>query len=64
MGYIPLPLTFDVPTSHTFDLGSLKVTFVKRGEGQWDVFFNINSNKFLISLKTRGESIEEFEIIG
>ena len=58
-----IPLQLDSPKAQEFQIGSLDVKFVSRGEGVWDVFFNINSNKFLISLKTSGERIEEFEIV-
>ncbi len=63
MSYSSIPLELHSPKIEQFQIGSLNVKFIFRGEGRWDVIFNINSNKFLIALKTAGERIEEFEIL-
>ncbi len=63
MSYSSIPLQLQSPKVEQFQIWSLDVKFISRWEGSWDVIFNINSNKFLISLKTAGERIEEFEIL-
>ncbi|NCO97673.1 hypothetical protein GW864_00605 [bacterium] len=47
----------------TIHIDNIKATFVCIKENFYDIVLEINSNKFLISMETIADTIEQFEII-
>lgn len=55
--------TEDALTNHTVQGNNMKAIFHEKPEGKYDVVLEINSHKFLISMKPGWNSLEEFEIV-
>ncbi len=53
----------DSLANHTVLGNNMKATFQEKEEGKYDVVLEINSHKFLISMKPGWNELEEFEII-
>jgi len=47
----------------TIHIDNIKATFVGTKENFYDITLEINSNKFLISMESIADTIEQFEII-
>ena len=48
---------------HTILGNNMKAIFEEKAEGKYDVVLEINSHKFLISMKPGWTNIEEFEVV-
>lgn len=55
--------TQDTLDKHTLQGNNMKATFEEKEEGKYDVVLEINSHKFLISMKPGWNDLEEFEVV-
>lgn len=55
--------TEDSLTNHTVQGNNMKAIFHEKEEGKYDVVLEINSHKFLISMKPGRNELEEFEVV-
>ena len=55
--------TQDTLDKHTIQGNNMKAIFEEKDEGKYDVVLEINSHKFLISMKPGWNSLEEFEVV-
>ncbi|MBP6910912.1 hypothetical protein KBC03_04970 [Patescibacteria group bacterium] len=55
--------TQDTLDKHTVQGNNMKAIFQEKEEGKYDVVLEINSHKFLISMKPGRTDLEEFEVI-
>jgi|GEM_PF-245793 len=55
--------TQDTLDKHTIQGNNMKAIFEEKEEGKYDVVLEINSHKFLISMKPGWNALEEFEVI-
>lgn len=59
----PLLFSHETLEKHTVQGNNMKATFQEKEEGKYDVVLEINSHKFLISMKPGWNDIEEFEVV-
>lgn len=55
--------THDTLAKHTIQGNNMKAIFQEKEEGKYDVVLEINSHKFLISMKPGWNTLEEFEVV-
>ena len=56
-------LTQETLDKHTIQGNNMKAIFHEKEEGKYDVVLEINSHKFLISMKPGWNELEEFEVV-